>query len=83
MSVFATIATVCTMVACNDYFIDTAPTMEAGITNTLTHQTEFEKVWEDEKGLNNWLISQKIGETIFEIVSIDIETQEVKEDNIP
>lgn len=70
---FATVAIVCTMVACKGYNIDTAPNALDGAINTVAHQQEFNRVWEDEKGLTNWLKRYNIEETIFEIVSIDIE----------
>lgn len=70
---FATVAIVCTMVACKGYDIDTAETALDATINTVAHQQEFNRVWEDEKGLTNWLKRYKIEETIFEIVSIDIE----------
>lgn len=83
MSILFTVAVVCTMSACSDYNIDQANTLEDGVTNTRTHEAEFLKVWEDEQKLNKWLAKYQIGETVFEIVSIDFETQEVEENEIP
>lgn len=83
MSLFATVAIVCTMAQCNDYVIDPAESRDDAVVNTQAHQVEYNKVWEDEKGLTDWLNKYQIGETIFEIVSIDIETKEIQEANIP
>lgn len=83
MSIFATVAIVCTLSTCNDYYIDTAPTLAEAVTNTQTHQAKFDSVWTEEKPLTEWLTKQKIGETVFEIVSLDLETQEVDESQIP
>jgi hypothetical protein len=80
---FATVAIVCTMSACNDYHIDKGASYGDAEINTTIHQSNFNKVWEDEKGLTNWLGKHKIHETIFEIVSIDIETQTIPEELIP
>lgn len=83
MSIFLTAAVVCTMATCNDYHIDKATTLEDGVTNTQRHEREFLKIWEDEQKLNQWLAKYQIGETVFEIVSIDFETQELEENEIP
>lgn len=80
---FATVAIVCTMAKCNDYYIDTAPNGLSGEINTVAHQQEFNRIWEDEKGLTNWLHKYKIDETIFEIVSIDLETHKVHAKDVP
>lgn len=81
--IFATVAIVCTMATCNDYFIDTAHNGLSGEINTVAHQQEFSRVWEDEKGLTSWLKKYKIQESIFEIVSIDLETHKVASKEIP
>lgn len=83
MSIFATVAIVCTMSACNHYHIDKANDAIDGVTNTVAKQTEFNQVWEDEKGLTDWLSKYEIGETVFEIVSLDLETQEIQDNEIP
>lgn len=83
MTIFATVAIVCTMAACNDYVIDTAKDEISQLVNTSKQRTVYESVWEDEKGLTRWLNKYQIGETIFEIVSIDIESQDINEDDIP
>lgn len=83
MSIWATVAIVCTMSACNDHHIDTAESLRDGETNTNTHIVEYQRVWEDETGLTSWLDKHQIGETVFEIVSIDIETHEIAEELTP
>lgn len=83
MSLFLTAAVVCTMATCNDYHVDQAATLEDGVANTQRHEREFHKAWEDEQKLNNWLTKYQIGETVFEIVSIDFETQEIEQDDVP
>lgn len=83
MSIFASIAVVCTMSLCSDYVLDTESSKVEAAYNTLEHQSEYQAVWEDEKGLTDWLTKHKIGETVFEIVSIDIETQEINEEELP
>lgn len=83
MSIFATVAVVCTMSQCPEYVIDHGVNRVDGEINTLAHQNIYNKVWEDEKGLTNWLQRHKIGETVFEIVSIDIETREIDDQEIP
>lgn len=80
---FATIAVVCTMSDCNDYVIDTAENKYEADTNFELKKDEFLSVWDDDKKLTDWLIHYQIGETIFEIVSLDIGTQEIKSDDIP
>lgn len=82
-ALFATVAVVCTISACSDYVIDTSSNKLDAVVNTSQHNAEYQAIWEDEKGLTNWLKNYKIGETIFEIVSIDIETQVIKLDDIP
>lgn len=81
--IFATVAIVCTMAKCNDYYIDKAENRLSGEINTVAHQQEFNRVWEDEQGLTNWLNKYQIGETIFEIVSVDIETKQTLGEYIP
>lgn len=80
---FATVAVVCTMSTCNNYVIDTADTALIQNINTSLQYNEYKSVWQDEKGLNNWLDKYQIGETVFEIVSIDIESQEIQEVDLP
>lgn len=80
---FATVAVVCTISACSDYVIDHADNKASQVVNTTQHNDEYQAVWEDEKGLTDWLKKYHIGETIFEIVSIDIESQTIKADDIP
>ena len=83
MSIFATVAVVCTMSACNDYVIDTSKTAVTQAAATRAHTMVYNEIWEDEKGLSEWLKKYQIGETIFEIVSIDIESQDIEEADIP
>lgn len=83
MSIFATIAVVCTLSTCNDYVIDTATTEVDANTNTNEQLINFLKVWTEEKPLTEWLTKQQIGETVFEIVSLDFETQELEECDLP
>lgn len=83
MSIFATIAVVCTMATCSDYVIDTAQTANDAVINTKAKDNEFLNIWGDEQDLNKWLVKYQIGETVFEIVSLDFETREVVEADIP
>lgn len=83
MSIFATIAIVCTMSKCNDYGLDHADTRNDSEINTQRIYNEFDGVWESEKGLTNWLKKYQIDETIFEIVSIDFENREIPDEEIP
>lgn len=80
---FFTVAVVCTMSLCSDYYIDTASNKADVILRTAHHNGQYLSVWEDEKGLTDWLSKHKIDETVFEIVSIDIETQEIDEEELP
>lgn len=83
MSVFLTVATVCTMSICNGYAIDMAPNRQDAEINTHRASNNFLQIWGDEKDLNAWLSKYKIGETVFEIVSVDFDVQEVKDVDIP
>lgn len=83
MSLFASIAIVCTMASCSDYYLDTAPTMADAEKNTQVIDNAFLADWGDEQKLNQWLDKYQIGETVFEIVEIEFTTKEVKEDDIP
>lgn len=86
MSVFAIVAVVCTAATCNDYVIDTAETKVDNYINLVSKGVEFTKAWnskENEKPLTGWLGKYKIGESVFEIVSIDIEQREIHEDDTP
>lgn len=83
MSIFATIAVVCTMVTCSDYVVDRAETVADANVNTHQIDNEFLSVWEDEKQLTSWLDRYQIGETVFEIVSLEFETKEIKDSEIP
>lgn len=83
MSIFATIAVVCTMATCSDYVVDTATNVSDANLNTYIIGEHFGNIWEDEQKLTNWLDSYKIGETVFEIVSLEFETKEIQEDEIP
>lgn len=83
MSLFASIAIVCTMATCSDYYLDTAPTMADAEKNTQVIDNAFLAEWGDEVKLNQWLDKYKIGETVFEIVSIEFETKEIKDEQIP
>lgn len=83
MSVFATIAVVCTMATCQDYVVDHAQTVYDANVNTHQIDNEFLSVWEDEKQLTSWLDRYQIGETVFEIVSLEFETKEIVDSEIP
>jgi hypothetical protein len=83
MSVFATIAVVCTLATCSDYVIDTAQTVTDANINTHVQDERFLSLWGDEKLLTDWLDEFKIGETVFEIVSLEFETKEITEDDAP
>lgn len=83
MSVFASIAIICTMASCSDYYVDTAVTQTEARINTQAIDNEFMTVWGDETELKNWLKKYQIGETVFEIVSVEFETKEVKDKEIP
>lgn len=83
MSIFATIAVVCTMATCSDYVIDTAQNVTDANVNTQTKDNEFLAIWGDEQDLNKWLTKYQIGETVFEIVSLEMETREITEDMTP
>lgn len=83
MSLFASIAIVCTMATCSDYYLDTAPTELDAKVNTQVIDDAFLADWGDEVKLNKWLDKYQIGETVFEIVSIEFDTKEVKEEEIP
>lgn len=83
MSIFATVAVVCTMSACNDYYLDTAQNKYEANDNQIAIQKEFLSIWEDEKGLTHWLEKYKIGETIFEIQTLEFETQEIQDEDLP
>lgn len=83
MSIFATIAVVCTMATCSDYVIDTAQNVTDANVNTQTKDNEFLTIWGDEQDLNAWLTKYQIGETVFEIVSLEMETREIAEDMTP
>lgn len=81
--VFATVAVVCTMATCNDYVIDHQNQYGNAHNATQTHIVEFEKAFNDEAKLNKWLDTYKIGETVFEIVSVEFVTEAMDEDNLP
>lgn len=83
MSIFATIAIVCTMATCSDYVVDQAQTVADANLNTHNQSEEFNALWEDEQKLVNWLDKNQIGETVFEIVSLEFETKEIKDSEIP
>lgn len=83
MSLFASVAIVCTMSACNNYFVDVATDSAYAETNTSVIQTELDYAMQTESAMERFLDKYQIGETVFEIVSIDIETHSLKEDEFP
>lgn len=83
MSLFASVALVCTLSYCSDYVLDTAETRVDAMHNTTAVDNEFLSIWGDENMLNMWLTKYHVGETVFEIVSIDFETVEIPEKEIP
>lgn len=83
MSLFATVAIVCTLSFCNDYVIDNASTPYDASVNTKAKDTEFLNIWGDEKLLKNWLDKYQVGETMFEIVSVDIESRYIADGDTP
>lgn len=83
MSLFATIAVVCTIAACSDYVVDHSTTAVDAVDNTQQIDNEFLSVWGNEQQLNKWLTKYQIGETVFEIVSVDFETRVVADNEIP
>ncbi len=83
MSIFATIAIVCTMATCNNYGVDSDDTEKGGIDNTNAIALELQESLADEIKLKNWLKKYRINETIFEIVSIDLETHQISDEDIP
>ena len=78
MILFATIATVCTMSVCNDYTIDTDQRLDGAQANTQAIQTTLDEAMQDEHKMDAWLARYIIGETVFEIVSIDLETAPIE-----
>lgn len=82
-AIFATVAVVCTMATCNDYVIDHQYQYANAHNATQAHIVEFDEAFKDEAKLNKWLDTYKIGETVFEIVSVDFETQAMAEDDLP
>lgn len=83
MSLFASVAIVCTMSACNNYFADVSIKEGDAIKNTGHIQSELDYAMQTESAMERFLDKYQIGETVFEIVSIDIETHSVKEDEFP
>lgn len=83
MSLFASVAIVCTMSACNNYFADVTSKETDAIKNTGNIQSELDYAMQTESAMERFLHKYQIGETVFEIVSIDIETQHVKDDELP
>jgi hypothetical protein len=71
------------MATCNEYVIDRASTVQDANVNTQKQDDRFLALWEDETKLTKWLTEFQIGETVFEIVSIEMETKEIKEQDIP
>jgi hypothetical protein len=71
------------MSTCSDYIVDTAPASVNADQNTKAVYAEFLNNWDDEQKLNKWLDKYQIGETVFEIVSIEFETKEIKDEQIP
>lgn len=59
MSILVTVAVVCTMSTCNDYVIDTSKTAVTQAAATRAHTMVYNEIWEDEKGLSEWLKSIK------------------------
>lgn len=80
---FASVAVVCTMSACSDYVLDSSTDHLDAVYNTQALDDEFLSIWGDEADLNKWLAKYQIGENVFEIVSLEFETQEIKESDIP
>lgn len=80
---FASVAVVCTMSACSDYVLDSSTDHLYAVRNTQVLDDEFLSIWGDETDLNKWLAKYQIGETVFEIVSLEFETQEIKDSDIP
>lgn len=83
MSLFATVAIVCTMSECNNYHTDIDYSESGAIVNTRDAQRELDYAMTSESAMERFLHKYQIGETVFEIVSIDIETQPVADDEIP
>jgi hypothetical protein len=83
MSLFATVAIVCTMATCNNYFADVSGVETDAIDNTSLVQAELDYAMQYETAMIDFLDRYQIGETVFEIVSIDIETQEIHGDDLP
>lgn len=83
MSIFATVAIVCTMSACNDYIVDHSTTRDEAVINAGNHAAGVLSAMETEQGMNSLLENYRIGETVFEIVSIDIETKEIQPEDLP
>lgn len=81
--IFATVAVVCTMATCNDYVIDHHYQYQNAHNATMVHADKFDKVYNDEAGLTKWLETYKIGETVFEIVSVEFVTEAMDEDDLP
>lgn len=71
------------MASCSDYVVDHASNMQDAKVKTQVIDDKFLADWGDEQKLNQWLDKYKIGETVFEIVSIEFETKEIKEDELP
>ena len=84
LTLFASVAIVCTMSQCNNYYVDGPTANEKdSVKNTLAIQSELDYAMHTESAMNRFLEKYQIGETVFEIVSIDIESQPVLDSEIP
>lgn len=83
IATFATMLVVCTMSQCNDYAADTATLQFSQDQNTKRVQKELDKAMQTEQDMERFLSKYQIGETVFEIVSIDVENRTLHEDETP
>ncbi|ANA49160.1 hypothetical protein PMW_35 [Pseudomonas phage phiPMW] len=83
VSTFATMLVVCTMSQCSDYGADTASLEFSQQQNTKRVQKELDNAMQNEHDMQKFLDKYQIGETVFEIVSIDVENRTLQEKEIP
>ncbi len=83
MSIFSSVLVVYTMATCNNYFADTSEIQSDAVKNSIRIDSELDEAMHTESGMIEFLNKYHIGETVFEIVSIEVEVLEVQENEIP
>lgn len=80
---FFTILSLCTAMACNDYYVDKALTQDDCMTNLVEHSDKMADVWLNEKDLQLFMTANRIYQDMALVSNYDYVCEFVPDNLIP